>query len=178
MTHTEHRMRTRMSGILSSDVENRVDDEGRPFLEQSLASDDTEYDNSKNLRRGAESLLDMVKTPSEIVQSLSDVSFVLLRDLLISVALFFFGVHGPKRFILPLIGGLTMRPIPYQTTQAGDILLDLTLSNEFIDKSDVTFTCEFEGKCFLGSRTTRLTILSQRKGSGLSGFGFLSFWPA
>jgi len=127
-----------MSGILSSDVENRVDDEGRPFLEG-----DAEYDNSKNLRRGAESLLDMVKTPSEIVQSLSDVSFVLLRDLLISVALFFFGVHGPKRFILPLIGGLTMRPIPYQTTQAGDILLDLTLSNEFIEKSDVTFTCEF-----------------------------------
>jgi len=122
VTHTEHRMRTRMSGILSSDVENRVDDEGRPFLEG-----DAEYDNSKNLRRGAESLLDRD----------------LVINLVISLACFYFGVHGPKRFILPLIGGLTMRPIPYQTTQAGDILLDLTLSNEFIEKSDVTFTCEF-----------------------------------
>ncbi|EJK65534.1 hypothetical protein THAOC_13589 [Thalassiosira oceanica] len=132
-------MRTRMSGM-SSDVENRADGEGSPFLE-SRASGDAEYDNSKNLRHG-ESLLDMAKTPSEIVQSLRDVSWALVRDLLISFACFYFGVHGPKQYILPMIGGLTMRPIPYQTTKAGDILLDLTLSNEFIEKNHVTFTSE------------------------------------
>ena len=136
------RMRTRMPGM-SSDVENRVDGgEGSPFLESSSAGGDAEYDNSKNLRHG-ESLFDMAKTPGEISQSVrSDVSLALVRDLLISLACFYFGVHGPKRYILPMIGGLTMRPIPYQTTQAGDVLLDLTLSNEFIEKDHVTFTCE------------------------------------
>ena len=43
---------------------------------------------------------------------------------------------------MPLIGGLTIRPIPYQTTAAGDVLIDLTLANDIIPKSDVTFPSE------------------------------------
>jgi len=58
------------------------------------------------------------------------------------VACFWFGVHGPKKLILPLMGGLTMRPIPYQMTEAGDVLLDLTLANEMVPKDQVTFPSE------------------------------------
>jgi len=45
-------------------------------------------------------------------------------------------------FVLPLIGGLTVRPIPYQVTAAGDVMLDLALANDLIPKSEVTFPCE------------------------------------
>ncbi len=41
------------------------------------------------------------------------------------------------------MGGLTIRPIPYQVTMAGDVLLDLGLANELIPKSEVTFPCEY-----------------------------------
>jgi len=55
---------------------------------------------------------------------------------------FLFGVYGPKRFILPAMGGLTIRPIPYQMTAAGDVLLDLNLANDLVPKTDVTFPSE------------------------------------
>ena len=35
-----------------------------------------------------------------------------------------------------------MRPIPYQVTAAGDVILDFALANDMIPKSEVTFRCE------------------------------------
>ncbi|KAL7427706.1 hypothetical protein ACHAXH_001683 [Discostella pseudostelligera] len=101
--------------------------------------DDGEYNNCKQLRRGS-SLYEQARSPREIISSIcNDFSWSLLRDLILSIACFLFGVHGPKIFILPLIGGLTVRPIPYQVTAAGDVMLDLAFANDLIPKSDVTF---------------------------------------
>lgn len=71
-----------------------------------------------------------------------DMSWSLLSSFVISLLAFFTGVHGPKAWVLPLMGGLTWRPIPYQITGAGDVLLNLELANELIPKADVTFPCE------------------------------------
>jgi len=102
----------------------------------------SEYGNSKQLRRYS-SLYEQAVSPVEVLSSIyNDFTFSLARDVLLSVVFFIFGVHGPKKFILPLMGGLTMRPIPYQVTAAGDVLLDLTLANDIIPKSDVTFPSE------------------------------------
>lgn len=112
-----------------------------------------EYDNSKHVRGDSssssfyyehQSLIISARSPQEIISSFySDCSWGLLRDLVVSVICFLFGVHGPKKIVLPLMGGLTIRPIPYQVTMAGDVLLDLGLANELIPKSEVTFPCEY-----------------------------------
>jgi hypothetical protein len=112
-----------------------------------------EYDNSKNTRRDssfaslvseqAQQTLIRARSPHEILSSLHhDMSWALLRGFAASIVAFLVGVHGPKAWFLPLMGGLTMRPIPYQMTNAGDVLLDLGLANELIPKSEVTFPCE------------------------------------
>lgn len=108
------------------------------------ASASVEYDNSKRMRRGdSPSLLERARSPAEIVSSVcNDFTWTLARDALVATACFLFGVHGPKQFLLPLMGGLTIRPIPYQVTAAGDVLLDLALANDFIPKTDVTFPSE------------------------------------
>ena len=115
-----------------------------PMMQSSSSIESsTEYDNSKQLRREYSSLYEQARSPSEIVSSIyNDFTVPIARDLILSVCCFLFGVHGPKAFILPAIGGLTMRPIPYQTTAAGDVLIDLTLANEMIHKSEVTFPSE------------------------------------
>ena len=111
------------------------------------ASAGEDYDNMKQLRRDS-SLFDDARTPSEIASSIwHDFSWTLARDLVISVVCFLFGVHGPKPLILPLIGGLTMRPIPYQVTAAGDVLLDLPLANDMVPKPDATFNCKCCNLC-------------------------------
>ena len=108
-------------------------------------SSTNEYDNAKELRREASSsLYEQVRTPAQVISSIyNDFTWSLARDLVLSVACFLFGVYGPNQYILPLMGGLTVRPIPYQATAAGDVLLDLTLANDLIPKTDVTFPCEF-----------------------------------
>lgn len=88
-------------------------------------------------------MLIQTRTPGEIVASFySDMSWSLFGTFAISLLSFFAGVHGPKAWVLPLMGGLTWRPIPYQVTGAGDVLLNLELANELIPKADVTFPCE------------------------------------
>lgn len=87
------------------------------------------YDNSKR-PRGDAALLASVRR---------DLTWSLARDLLLSLACFLIGVHGPKRVALPLLGGVTARPIPHQATAAGDVLLDLTLAHDMIPKVDATF---------------------------------------
>ena len=112
-----------------------------------------QYDNSKNIRREssfaslvseqAQQTLIRVRSPREIVSSFyNDMSWVLFRGFGVSIVTFFVGCAGPKLWVLPLMGGLTMRPIPYQMTNAGDVLLDLELANELIPKADVTFPCK------------------------------------
>lgn len=114
-----------------------------------------EYDNSKNIRRDssfaslvseqAQQTLIRARSPHEILSSFhQDMSWALSRGFVASIVAFLVGVHGPKAWFLPLMGGLTMRPIPYQMTNAGDVLLDLGLANELIPKSEVTFPCEFQ----------------------------------
>jgi hypothetical protein len=103
---------------------------------------DSDYNNCKQLRRES-SLYDQARSPQEMISSIyNDFSWSLGRDLILTFACFLFGVYGPKTMILPLIGGLTMRQIPYQVTAAGDVIVDLALANELIPKSEVTFRCE------------------------------------
>ena len=105
---------------------------------------DSDYNNCKQLRRES-SLYDQARSPQEIISSIyNDFSWSLGRDLILTFACFLFGVYGPKTMILPLIGGLTMRQIPYQVTAAGDVIVDLALANELIPKSEVTFRCELQ----------------------------------
>ena len=100
------------------------------------------YDNSKQLRRESsvyEQALTKARSPAEIISSFySDCSWALARDFVVSFVVFFFGSYVPKNIILPFTG-VNHRPIPYQLTQAGDVLLDLTLANELVPKSDVVF---------------------------------------
>jgi hypothetical protein len=111
------------------------------------------YDNAKNIHRDssfaslvseqAQQTLIQARTPAEIAASFyHDMSWNLFRGLGVSILTFLVGVHGPKAWVLPLMGGLTLRPIPYQVTAAGDVLLDLQLANDLIPKTDVTFPCE------------------------------------
>lgn len=102
------------------------------------------YDNSKRPRSGLWFGGD-IRYPGEVLSSMSrDVTTIMVRDFVFALFCFQFGMRGPTMFVLPLImgGSMTMRPIPFQVTRAGDVLLDLTLSNEYVPKSDVTFPCE------------------------------------
>ena len=72
----------------------------------------------------------------------------LLRDFIASILCFLFGTHGPTTIILPYLfnstddAGIaipTMRKVPYQITKAGDVVLDLSLANDYIAKEDATF---------------------------------------
>lgn len=101
------------------------------------------YNNSKKLRRDASSLYEQARSPAEVILSIyNDLTWSLTREIFFSVACFLFGVHAPKEFILPLMGGLTTRTIPYQVTAAGDVLIDLTLANDLVPKADATFPSE------------------------------------
>ena len=102
------------------------------------------YDNSKQLRRDSSfsSLKDkafvQARTPSEIISSfIENVTLKLVIEVIASIICFFVGCYLPKVF--QYNGFLNIRPIPYQVTQAGDVLIDLTLANELIPKSDATF---------------------------------------
>ena len=111
----------------------------------SSAAESSAYDNSKQLRRESSfsSLYDQVyvkaRSPSEIMSSFYEegMSLKLVAEATVSILFFFFGCYAPKVF--QYNGYLNIRPIPYQVTQAGDVLLDLTLSNELIPKSEATF---------------------------------------
>ena len=120
------------------------------------ADDDrVSYDNSKKQRPRGRYLVESssissssysvhVRSPREVLTSMyNDVTMTMLLEFFASVSCFEFGVRGPTLFVLPLMGGMTMRDVPYQTTAAGDVLLDLSLTNEYVPKSDVAFPCEF-----------------------------------
>mmetsp|Transcript_26690 Transcript_26690/g.41877 ORF Transcript_26690/g.41877 Transcript_26690/m.41877 type:complete len:343 (+) Transcript_26690:64-1092(+) len=104
----------------------------------------TAYDNSKQLRRDTSfsSLYDktfvQARTPKEIISSFyENMTLKLVTEVVASISLFFVGCYLPKVF--QYNGFLNIRPIPYQVTQAGDVIIDLTLNNELIPKSEATF---------------------------------------
>ena len=129
---TERRSMSSASSTDDNDVDVG-DDDGAAY-----------YDNSKRPRSGLWFGGD-IRYPGEVLSSMSrDVTTIMVRDFVFALFCFQFGMRGPTMFVLPLImgGSMTMRPIPFQVTRAGDVLLDLTLSNEYVPKSDVTFPCE------------------------------------
>ena len=110
----------------------------------SSAAESSAYNNSKLRRESSfSSLYDQVfvkaRSPSEIMSSFYEegMPLKLVIEAILSILFFFFGCYAPKVF--QYNGYLNIRPIPYQVTQAGDVLLDLTLSNELIPKSEATF---------------------------------------
>jgi hypothetical protein len=139
-TTTERRSMSSASSSTDDDNDDVVDDD----------DDDgaAYYDNSKRPRSGPWFFGGdhNIRYPGEVLSSMChrDVTPIMVRDIAIAIFCFQFGIRGPAMFVLPLVmgGSMTMRPIPYQVTRAGDVLLDLTLSNEYVPKSDVTFPCE------------------------------------
>jgi membrane-associated phospholipid phosphatase len=109
------------------------------------ASNFNAYDNSKQLRRESSyaSLYDHVfvqaRSPREIISSFhEDLTLQLATEAFVSFLFFLVGCYMPKVFQHNSF--LTIRPIPYQVTQAGDVIQDLTLANELVAKSDATFS--------------------------------------
>jgi len=110
----------------------------------SLARESNAYDNSKQLRRESSysSLYDktfvQARSPTEIISSFDEnMTMKLVIEVIASIVCFFVGCYVPKVF--QYNGFLNIRPIPYQLTQAGDVLIDLALANELIPKSEATF---------------------------------------
>ena len=56
-----------------------------------------------------------------------------IKETILYTAYALSGWYVPNMVIWPLMGGVKIRPIPYQVIEAGDVLLDLTLSNEAIE---------------------------------------------
>lgn len=82
------------------------------------------------------SLYDQARSPAEVISSIrNDFTWSLARDAILSTLWLIFGVWGSGKLILPLMGGMTIRPIPYQVTAAGDVLLDLALANDLTDET-------------------------------------------
>ena len=101
-----------------------------------------DYDNSKLRRLDSLSFYEQVNSPTAIISSIyKDLNWVLTRDLVLSAIWFYIGVYSWKSYIAEH-GWLRIRPIPYQVTQAGDVLLDLTLTNDLVEKPDQIFPCE------------------------------------
>jgi hypothetical protein len=74
-----------------------------------------------------------------------DIAPSMVWDFTLSLMCSQFGVRRPTAFVLPLMGGMTMRDIPFQVTKAGDVVLDLALLNKYVPREDVTFPCELIG---------------------------------
>ena len=99
--------------------------------------------NNSSAKQPTLSFYQQARSPKAILSSIyNDFSLHLLRDLIICYVVFYFGVHYAK-YYLRINGYQNFRPIPHQITKAGDVLLDLSLTNELIDKPDQTFNCEY-----------------------------------
>ena len=111
-------------------------------MEGGSISDDRQYDNSKLRRLDSLSFYEQVNSPTAIISSIyKDLNWVLTRDFIVSAIWFYFGAYSWKPYIAEH-GWLRISPIPYQVTHAGDVLLDLTLTNDLVEKPDQIFPCE------------------------------------
>ncbi|KAL3822606.1 hypothetical protein ACHAXA_006391 [Cyclostephanos tholiformis] len=84
----------------------------------------------------------VILSPREVLSSIhNDMTTRMIVEFVLCLAIFQFGLRGPSLVVLPMFMGgmMTMRNIPYQLTMAGDVLLDLTLNNEYLPKTDVIF---------------------------------------
>jgi hypothetical protein len=94
----------------------------------------------------------VILSPREVLSSIhNDMTTRMIVEFVLCLAIFQFGLRGPSLVVLPMFMGgmMTMRNIPYQLTMAGDVLLDLTLNNEYLPKTDVIFPCEFRVRCIV-----------------------------
>lgn len=113
-------------------------------MEGGSIGNDCQYSNSKLRRLDSSSFYEQAQSPVAIISSIyKDLNWVLTRDLVLSAVWFYIGVYSWKQYIAEH-GWLRIRPIPYQLTQAGDVLLDLTLTNDLVEKPDQIFPCELE----------------------------------
>jgi hypothetical protein len=63
-----------------------------------------------------------------------------LQELITSLCILIGGMYAPSYLRHVLLGGVYMRPIPHQVLTSGDVVLDLSLNQEWI--SDVTIPCK------------------------------------
>ena len=70
--------------------------------------------------------------------SSSNKNKVVGKDLLISFVICMSGWFGPKVFFLPSPQEIASRPAPYQTTAAGDVILDFELDNPLVEPQTIS----------------------------------------
>jgi hypothetical protein len=63
-----------------------------------------------------------------------------VRDFILSLIVLFTGVYIPK-FFLPSQEELQARPIPFQKTAAGDVILDFELNKPMVDPPTIPCEC-------------------------------------
>ena len=66
--------------------------------------------------------------------------FMYVKELLLSLGVLLLGMYAPLHLRDIFLGGVNMRPIPYQILSSGDVVLDLSLNQEWIQS--VTVPCE------------------------------------
>ena len=125
---------TTTTSSLSISSHQGSSDNGEPYT-----NNNSNNSSAKQIIRPTLSFYQQARSPKAILSSIyNDFSLHLLRDLSICYSVFYFGVHYAK-YYMRINGYQNFRPIPHQVTKAGDILLDLSLTNELIDKPDQTF---------------------------------------
>ena len=66
--------------------------------------------------------------------------FMYTKELLLSLGVLLLGMYAPVHLREIFLGGVNMRPIPFQILSTGDVVLDLSLNQEWIQS--VTVPCE------------------------------------
>ena len=134
-------MQRKMSGLNKNDVSISISSGATSSLTNSShnqSSDDVLYENNKQLRPSL-SFYQQARSPQAILTSMyNDFSLHLARDLVLCYAYWYLATYTAKAY-LESSGALNIRPIPYQTTKAGDVLLDLQLANDLVRKPDQIF---------------------------------------
>ena len=69
--------------------------------------------------------------------------YYISSDLILSFTMFVMGWYGPKYVFVPLllVGGITQRPIPYQLTSTGNVILDFSLNYPLVPLDKVLISC-------------------------------------
>lgn len=116
------------------------------IAELGLSLHDTEKNTNKNTNNDESKGLLSRQASVEISSSSASSSspYCVSRELLASFGMFFMGWYGPKYVFVPvLLGGITQRPIPFQLTSTGDVILDFNLSYPFVPSDKVIISCKY-----------------------------------
>jgi hypothetical protein len=71
-------------------------------------------------------------------------SVVMIRQLVVSLAFSALGWYGP-RYLIDHEEGIEKKQAPYQTTAAGDVILDFTLNQPLVDPPTISCTYGYTG---------------------------------